>query len=265
MKFSALFGWFEGSYENRIKAASEAGFRAFENLDWVNYDLDAIAPVLKEYSFTSTALFCRSADEEVSKMVTWRHGMVWEDSIPYIVQAFKETAEAAKKLGTPTVVMITGDERSEVSREVQAENCVKALRTVAPIAEDAGLTVALEPLNRLVDHRGYFLNRSDEAFRIIKEVDSPAVKVLFDVYHQQITEGNLIRNITENIDLIGHMHIADNPGRNEPGSGEINYPNVLSAIKSSGYGGWIAFECGNTEPPAVVAEKMRRMTMPFED
>jgi hydroxypyruvate isomerase len=104
----------------------------------------------------------------------------------------------------------------------------------------------LEPLNTLKDHRGYFLASSYEAFEIIEEVGSPAVKVLYDIYHQQITEGNLIPTITENIGLIGHFHVADVPGRHQPGTGEINYKNVFAAIDGSGYNRYVGLEYGPT-------------------
>jgi hydroxypyruvate isomerase len=89
-----------------------------------------------------------------------------------------------------------------------------------------------------VNHKGYYLATSAEGFEVIREVGSPAVKLLFDIYHQQITEGNLIANIRAGIDLIGHFHTADNPGRNELGTGEINYRNVFKAIEETGYQGF---------------------------
>ena len=104
------------------------------------------------------------------------------------------------------------------------------------------MVLLLEPLNVLVDHKGYFLYRSDEAFEILREVNSPDIKLLFDIYHQQITEGNLIRNIVANIDLIGHFHVAGNPGRNEPYIGEINYVEVFKAADEAGYTGYAGLE-----------------------
>ena len=128
---------------------------------------------------------------------------------------------------------------------------------IAQELKDAGVTIVLEPLNILVDHAGHFLTTSKEAFEMVKEVNNPYVKVLFDIYHQQITEGNVIRNITENIDLIGHFHIADNPDRNEPGTGEINYINVFKAIKKAGYDRYLAFECGRTVDIPTLMENMK--------
>jgi hydroxypyruvate isomerase len=102
----------------------------------------------------------------------------------------------------------------------------------------------VEPLNGLVNHPGHYLQRSDEAVQVIDAVDHPQVKLVFDVYHQQITEGNVIRNATSYVDRIHHYHIADNPGRNQPGTGELNYVSILRAIQDTGFDGFVGLECG---------------------
>jgi len=102
--------------------------------------------------------------------------------------------------------------------------------------------LVIEPLNVLVDHPGYYLTTSAEGFEILDEVDSPNVKLLYDIYHQQVTEGNLIATITSHIAQIAHFHVADVPGRHEPGTGEINWVNVLRAIDEAGYAGYVGLE-----------------------
>ncbi|MBR5261383.1 MAG: TIM barrel protein, partial [Oscillospiraceae bacterium] len=98
------------------------------------------------------------------------------------------------------------------------------------------------PLNVKVDHPGYYLTSSAEAFELVREAGSPNVKVVFDIYHQQISEGNIIPNIRKNIGLIGHFHAADNPGRMEPGTGELNYRKIFAEIDSLGYRGFVGLE-----------------------
>jgi hydroxypyruvate isomerase len=136
-----------------------------------------------------------------------------------------------------------------LDRETQYENVVEVLSTVAPDAEEAGVTLALEPLNTAVDHPGYYLTSSAEGFDIVDDVDSPGVRLLYDVYHQQITEGNVIQTVTENVDRIGHVHVADVPGRHEPGTGELNYANVFSALDDAGYDGYVGCEFRPTGDP----------------
>src|SRR5690606_477286 len=133
------------------------------------------------------------------------------------LEGVRSTIEQAKRFGVKALIVTVGQERAEVSRDEQREAIIAALRQAAPLAEAAGVTLSVEPLNVLVDHKGYFLSTTDEALEILEAVNSPAVKLLYDVYHQQITEGNLIARITEHKDAIGHIHIADVPGRHEPG------------------------------------------------
>jgi hydroxypyruvate isomerase len=125
------------------------------------------------------------------------------------------------------------------------------LKEAAPLLEDAGITLVIEPLNELVDHAGYYLVRSDEAFELVDEVGSDAVKVVFDIYHQQISEGHLIRNITEHIDRIGHFHAAGNPGRHELTCGEIHYPLIFEAIQGGTFDGYVGLEYWPVADPLI--------------
>ena len=152
------------------------------------------------------------------------------------IENLHKSFENAKILGAKSMIATTGwTELPNIPREVKHNSIVEGLKEAAKIIEGSSVCLCLEPLNILVNHAGYYLDRSDEGFDILRAVNSPNVKLLFDIYHQQITEGNLIANITANIDLIGHFHIAGNPGRHEPFYGEINYPEVYSAIKKAGY------------------------------
>jgi hydroxypyruvate isomerase len=126
---------------------------------------------------------------------------------------------------------------------------------VAPDAEEAGVTLVLEPLNTAVDHPGYYLTSTAEGIEIVEEVGSPSVQLLYDVYHQQITEGNVIDTITDHVEHIGHIHIADVPGRHEPGTGELNYANVFDAIDDADYEGYVGCEFSPTgDPDAAMAD-----------
>ena len=135
------------------------------------------------------------------------------------------------------------------SRYAQKRNLIAGLKASVPLLENADMLLVFEPLNTLVDHPGYYLTSSEEAFEIVEAVGSPRVKVLFDIYHQQIMEGNLIQRIRENIDKIGHFHAAGNPGRNEPYYGEINYPELFRAIDETGYQGYVGFEYVPVDAP----------------
>ena len=132
--------------------------------------------------------------------------------------------------------------RWELSEDQKGQSVLDGLKALAPLAEKAGVTLVLEPLNNLVDHAGYWLKYADVGFELVREINSPNIRLLFDIYHQQVTEGNLIQRLTSHLDLIGHVHIADVPGRHQPGSGEINYPVVLGKLREAGYTGYVGCE-----------------------
>jgi hydroxypyruvate isomerase len=157
-------------------------------------------------------------------------------------KAMKETIRIARKLGNKAIILTVGNTLEDVSPKRQTANIVRNLKAIARMAEDAGLKIAVEPLNTLVDHKGYFLDRTADGVAIVEAVGSPAVGLLYDVYHMQIMEGNLIETIRRHARIIHHVHVGDVPGRMEPGTGEINYANVLKAIDAVGYAGYCGFE-----------------------
>ena len=130
----------------------------------------------------------------------------------------------------------------------QTANVVETLRRAAALLEPHGIVMVLESLNWWQDHAGQFLTEIPQAYEICRAVDSPACKILFDMYHQQITEGNIIPNIDKAGSEIGYFQIGDNPGRKEPSTGEINYLNIFKHIHSKGYQGVLGMEHGNSKP-----------------
>jgi hydroxypyruvate isomerase len=138
--------------------------------------------------------------------------------------------------------------RGRLAEGYQTANVIELLRRCAEIFEPHGMVMVLEPLNWFANHGGVFLQGSPQAYALCKAVDSPSCKILFDIYHQQITEGNLIVNIDQCWDEIGYFQSGDNPGRKEPGTGEINYLNVFKHIHSKGFDGIVGMEHGNSKP-----------------
>lgn len=262
MKFSAC-NWFGGDWYAAVEAAAAHGFHAIEQLSWKDLDLDRARDTLDRFGMTSTAIVIESRDAELMRPTAWDHGMVWEDSRPAFLACFRESCEAAVKMGVPNVIATAGNARADISHEAQMEICARTLAEMAPIAGEYGVTIVLEPLNVIRDHKGFSMSRSADAFAIVDEVSSPALRVLYDIYHQQITEGNLIPTITANIEKIGHFHIADNPGRRQPGTGEINYKNVFAAIEKTGYERFLAFECGTTLTVDELCREMHALIDPF--
>jgi hydroxypyruvate isomerase len=185
-----------------------------------------------------------------------------EASTKEILTKMTEAVEIAKRVGAKWFTVVPGavDQQAADAKEwnryggprlaegFQTANVIDMLRRCVEIIEPHGLTMVLEPLNWYANHGGTFLQRSDQAFAICRAVNSPSCKILFDIYHQQITEGNLIPNIDSCWSEIAYFQSGDNPGRKEPGTGEINYRNVFSHIYRKGFKGVIGMEHGNSQP-----------------
>lgn len=235
---------FEGkSFDEACAAVKHANIFAIEFWGWWDKDLDAL-----QAAQTANGL-------KISACCTKFISLVDPALRSDYVQGLADSIVAAKRFGTKILISQVGDFCKGVRRSEQRQSLVDGLLEAAPILEAAGITLVIEPLNELVDHAGYFLIRSDEAFEIVDEVGSPNIKVVFDIYHQQISEGHLISNIVSNIDKIGHFHSAGNPGRNELQLGEINYPQVFAAIQETGFQGYVGLEYWPLDSNPVVALK----------
>jgi len=212
-----------------MKYAKKLGYGAVEFWEGKDFDVEAYKNTLTE---TGLTLACMGMGR----------GLVDPNTRQEFLEDIKISLANAKILGAKCIIAVTGQELEGVSREKQHDSIVEGLKEAAQIVAGSGVTIVVEPLNVLVNHAGYYLYSSAEAFEIVKKVGSPHVKVLFDIYHQQISEGNLISNIVDNIDLIGHFHAAGNPGRGELYLGEINYCEVFKAIDATGYKGYAGLE-----------------------
>ncbi len=237
----------------RLDAVRAAGLGAYEFLSWRDKDLAALRERQRALGLTAAALVLETGQP-----------LVLPPDPTTIGEAARASIAAAAALECRTLICTVappngGDAAPGVPRDAQHDHIVAGLRLIAPLAEAAGVTVVLEPLNTLVDHPGYYLTSSAEGFAIVREVDSPAVKLLFDIYHQQVMEGNLLANILANLDLIGHFHLADVPGRHEPGTGEIHYANVLRRIDAAGYPGFVGLEYWPLAPAADTLQAVKAL------
>jgi hydroxypyruvate isomerase len=256
MKYSACIEMLypEYGFVERIYKAKEAAFKAVEFWLWQPKDLDAIKKALDETGL-ELAIFQGNIE---GRMIDPR------DNDLYINGVIK-SIETAEKLGTKHLFLMTDilkEDRSvlepayPISEEEKIKSIKYVLNTLKPIAEKAGITLVVEPLNILVDHKGYHLSHSEPAFRLVREINSPNIKVLYDVYHMQIMEGNIIQTLKHNMDAIGYVHIADVPGRHEPGTGEINYRNIFKTLRELHYEGIVGFEF---EPSERTCDSLKKV------
>ncbi len=232
LKFSPCLDIFFNDlpFEERIAKTAALGYKQFEFWTWWDKDPDAIQKAAGEHRM-KVAAFC-------TKFVS----LVNPANRAEYLSGLKGTLEVADKLNSDIIISQVGNELEGVPREQQRQSLIEGLKDAAELMEKSKQVLAIEPLNLLYDHKGYYLSRTREAAEIVDAVGSGRVKILFDVYHQQVTEGNLINNIRDNFDRIGHIHIADHPGRHEIGTGEINYPFLLKEIENLGYRGFVGIE-----------------------
>ena len=219
-----------------IKKVAGLGFTAIETYAWKGLDLDKIAVTCKE---TGVQLLSLCTTE--FRMTDPAYRKEW-------LEGLEESCVAANKVGAKKLITQVGQDTG-APREEQHAAIVETLKQAIPILEKYGITVMIEPLNTYVNHPGYYLWSSVEGFEIVREVGHPLVKVIYDIYHQQVMEGNIIPNITKNLDCIAHMHAAGHPGRNELQLGESDYKNIFTAADKAGYDGYCGLEYGPTMDP----------------
>ena len=212
-----------------IKKVASLGFDAVETYDWTALDLDAVRSA------------CLENGVELLSMCTTEFNMTAPEYRRKWLDGLLESCKAATRVGAKRLITQVGADTG-AARAYQHESIVAALKAARPILDEYDVTVMIEPLNVLVDHPGYYLINSGEAFDIVREADDPHVKVVYDIYHQQISEGNIIPSIINNLDFIAHLHSAGHPGRCELQFGESDYKVIFKAVDSAGYTGACGLE-----------------------
>ena len=229
-----------------IRAVGDLGFDTVETYDWKGLDISAVRKTLDDCGVDLLSM-CTAE----FRMTSPEHRVLWLDGL-------KESCEAANKLGVKHLITQVGRDVG-TPREKQHESILEALEAAKPILASSGVTIMLEPLNTLVNHPGYYLWSAYEGFDIIRKVDHPNIKLIYDIYHQQVMEGNVIPSITQNLDLIAHLHCAGHPGRHEPWLGENNYNYIFDAIESAGYKGACGLEYHPTIDPIESLKKAKEL------
>ena len=230
---------------DQLNYMADAGFTAFEDNGMRS------RPIELQERMANTM-----ADRGLEMGVFVAHTIHWSepnlasgntDKREEFLAEIKSSVQVAKRVNAKWMTVVPGHLDLKLSMGYQMSNVIESLKQASEILEPHGLTMVLEPLN-FRDHPGLFLTTSPQAFEICKAVNSPSCKILFDIYHQQIQEGNLIPNISACWDEISYFQIGDNPGRKEPTTGEINYKNVFKFIYDKGFKGILGMEHGNSIP-----------------
>jgi hydroxypyruvate isomerase len=240
---------------DQIKFAADQGFTAWEDNgmpDRSEAEQEKIGKILADLGM-QMGVFVAYANFDAPTFAVAN-----SDARAEVLKHMREAVDIAKRVRAKWMTVVPGSVDQQVNDSekwnryggrrlasgYQTANVIDLLKRCADILEPHGLVMVLEPLNWYANHGGVFLQRSDQAYALCKGVGSPACKILFDIYHQQITEGNLIPNIDRCWDEIAYFQSGDNPGRKEPGSGEINYLNVFGHLHRKGWKGVIGMEHG---------------------
>ncbi|WP_158044798.1 hydroxypyruvate isomerase [Skermanella pratensis] len=222
---------------DRFKAAAEAGFVGVEYLFPYDFQKEQVAESLQVAGLTQVLHNLPAGD--------WNNGQRGIACLPERVQEFRDgvgkAIDYAGALGCKQVNCLAGIAPAGVDPDQLRETFVENVRFAADRLKEAGITLLIEPVNTL-DIPGFYLNRTTQALSIIEETGSDNVFLQYDIYHMQIMEGDLARTIERNLSKIRHIQLADNPGRNEPGSGEINYGFLFEHFDRISYDGWIGCE-----------------------
>lgn len=255
LKYAPHFNMFKNSAGadpiDQLKFAADQGFTAWEDNGMKKRPVELQEKIGRTMEELGMEMGVFVAHGSIGKLTFARKDQaVWDA----VLKEIRDSIEVAKRVNATWMTVVPGnvDEtgRDRLAMGYQTANVIELLRRCSEILEPHNLVMVLEPLNWYANHGGTFLQGSPQAYAICKAVNSPSCKILFDIYHQQITEGNLIPNIEKCWDEIGYFQCGDNPGRKEPGTGEINYRNVFKYIHSRNFDGVIGMEHGNSRKGA---------------
>jgi hydroxypyruvate isomerase len=246
LKYAPSLGAFRAHAGNdpidQIKFMADEGFSAMFDNGLMGKAPDLQEKIGQEMARLDMTLgpFVLYADFGAKSMVTSD-----KEAQDMLIGKMKQGIEVAKRTGIKWALVVPGRYDERLEWDYQTANVVDNLRRCVEVVEPAGLVLVMEPLN-MHDHPGLFLTKMPQAYQICKAVSSPCCKIVDDLYHQQITEGNLIPNIDRSWSEIGAFHLGDNPGRQEPGTGEINFKNIFKHIYRKGYEGVLCMEHGTS-------------------
>lgn len=251
-RFSLKYAPHEGSFKSRggrleqIAFAADQGFTAWEDNEAATRsvaDQTAMARALQQRGMTMGVF--------VASMPRWGEfrpllGGNDDSDRERFLADIRASVDVAKRLNSRHMTIVTGFMDRKLPVDIQTARVIDVLRRAAEIYEPHGLTMVMEPLNTLVNHPGVFLSTVPQGYAMARAVDSPAIKILADLYHEQIQAGNLINTLDSCWDEIAYLQFGDNPGRKEPGSGEINYRNIVRWLRAKNFSGVIGMEHGNS-------------------
>jgi hydroxypyruvate isomerase len=237
---SVMLWTLKGSFEEKLETAARAGMQSVELIgeyaQWSDADVTRVKKTASSFGLGMDTLI--GSPDWGKRPVS----MVDPANRDAFLADVRNAIGYAKKLEIPQIILMSGNAIAGRTHEEQYASLLEGAKRAGDLAGEAKLTMIVEPLNSLINHKGFFLTTCTEGLKLIREVDNPHVRLLFDLYHEQVQEGNVIRTLTEAAPEVAVFHVADNPGRNDPGTGEMNYANIYKAIQKTGFGGYLTME-----------------------
>lgn len=226
-------------FYDRIAEAGKYGIKTIEFWKWSNKDIDRIADSGADISIFNLD----SPDEKLSYELS--RGILNSGRTEDFLKALTESLPIYKKLHAKAMIVLIGEDAP-----YHKENVKKCLAAALPVLKAENVNLVVEPLND-IDRKNYAMPYAAPVFDLLKEINDPHIKMLYDIYHQNVMGDFSLAEVRKNIDLIGHFHIADAPGRHEPGTGTVHYTNILKEIAAMPYEGYIGLEYRATKPDGL--------------
>jgi hydroxypyruvate isomerase len=234
MKYSACIEWLfaeTGDFPERIRAAKRAGLDGVEFWKWTTKEIGPIAAALDETGLKLTGFV---AEPMVPLTDPSRHAE--------FLEGLKPSLDMARRLGAPVLIAQTGDDLEGRTRAEQRDALTACLERAADVLRGSGVVLAIEPLNTLVDHKGYYLSSTTEGLDIIDDVGRPEIRIIYDIYHSAVMGEEIATVLAGRVDRVAHAHLADAPGRNEPGAGTMDWRRRVAWLADNGYPGMVGLE-----------------------
>ncbi len=237
---SVMLWTLKGPFEQRLEVASQAGVDSVElvseHINWTDAQIRDMKKLAASLHLKMDTILAQS--DWGRRPVT----MVKPEDRDGFLADVRQAIVFAQKLEIPQIILMSGNDVKGRTHEEQYASMLESAKRAGDLAEKANLDLIIEPLNNKVDHKGCFLSTCVEGLKLVKETQNPRFKLLFDIYHEQVQVGNVIRTMREAAPHVAVFHIADNPGRNDPGTGEMNYENIYKAIGALSFKGHVTME-----------------------
>jgi hydroxypyruvate isomerase len=237
---SVMLWTLKGSFEEKVECAARAGLQSVELVSecagWTDAQAARALKLCRSFKMGMDTLI---ATPDWSKRPV---SMVDPAQRDNFLADVRNSITYAKKLEIPQIILMSGNAIVGRSHEEQYASLLESAKRAGDLAAQANVTMIVEPLNSLVDHKGFFLTTCTEGLKLVREVDNPHVRLLFDIYHEQVQQGNVIPTLNEAAPYVAVFHVADSPGRHDPGTGKMDYAGVYKAIQKTGFAGFVTME-----------------------